>query len=110
MIDPYTDPRRPAPGAPPAPPPDERDELLVRLQIAARKVHLDELAAVVWIAEQLAADGLDADRFRDRKGGGFDVRDLEALATVTARKALTAVLSLLGKVPPIKGMPDRGAR
>lgn len=106
MIHPFTDPRPPAPA--PEAPPDPRLELLARLTAAARKAPLDELAAVVWIAERLStAAGLSLGRYRDHKGRGCDVRDLEGGAVVKAHNALIAVRSLLGSLPPHKGMAVR---
>lgn len=90
-----------------SPPSDPRDELLPRLLVAARAIPADELAALTWIAERLALDGLETGRWRDYKGRGFDVRDLEGKAVVTVANAIRTVFSLLGFSPPIKGMPVR---
>jgi hypothetical protein len=100
-----TDPRpiEPAPEAPP----DPRDELLPRLLTAARAIPAGELAALTWIAEHLAVDGLETSRWRDYKGRGADVRDLEGKAVVTAANAIRTIFALLGFSPPLKGMPVR---
>jgi hypothetical protein len=81
-----------------------RAAIAARLTAAADKLHDDDLAVLAWIAER-AAGGLDVAGLRDRKGGGFDVRDLTALAAVSTRAAWGAVQSLLGFAPAIKGMP-----
>ncbi len=83
-----------------------RSALLARLTAAADVLHDDDLAVLAWIAERAAA-GLSVVGLRDRKGGGYDVRDLTGLAAVSTRAAWGAVASLLGYQPAIKGMPVR---
>jgi hypothetical protein len=86
-----------------------RSALLARLIAAADILHDDDLAVLTWIAER-AAQGLSVAGLRDRKGGGFDVRNMTSMAATRTRAAWGAVSSLLGYQPAIKGMPIKEVR
>ncbi len=71
------------------------------------------LRVIAWLLERAAIGALDPKVYKvPGTRDGFDVRDLEGLATMRAAGAIDAILSLLGMRSPIFGLPvqARGAK